>query len=99
VKGNKEEKHTHKTSNSICPDLLTWTGSVVDEGDEDGDAGIEHAGCVLGLEAVQDRVDRLLVGDDTSTVAALSAGVVQVLAGLRTHENIVSASRHEVSSR
>jgi hypothetical protein len=56
---------------------------------------MEHAGCVFGLKAVQERVDLSLMDDDNSGVAALSAGVVGILAGLRTNENIVSASRHE----
>jgi hypothetical protein len=77
------------------PDLLARASAVPDEGDEDGDAGMEHAGCVLGPEAVRDRVDQLLVGDDAGGVLALGAGAVGVLAGLRTDENIVSASRHE----
>jgi hypothetical protein len=95
VKGNKQEKYTHKPSNSNPPDLPTWTGAVADEGDEDGDAGTEHAGCVLRLVIVRDRVDQLLVCDDTSRVAARSGCAVEVLAGLRSYESIVSVSRHE----
>jgi hypothetical protein len=92
-KRNKQENDTHPSSNNSHPDLLAWASTVLDEGDEDGDAGIEHAGYVLGLEAVRDGEDELLVSDDAGGVPVLGAGAVRALAGLRKNRRIVSTSR------
>jgi hypothetical protein len=77
-------------SNTRHPDLLTWAGAVPDKGDEVGDAGIEHAGCVHGPKAVRNREDQLLVSDDAGGVLVLGAGAFRVLAGLRMNRRIVS---------
>jgi hypothetical protein len=89
AKRNEQEKDTHQSSNINHPDLL----AVPDEGDEDGDAGIEHAGYVLELEAVLDGEDQLLVNDNAGGVPVLRAGVLRLLANLQTNRRIVSISR------
>jgi hypothetical protein len=95
AKRNKQEKDTHQSFNTNHPDLLARAGAVADEGDEDDDAGIEYAGYVLGLEAVRDGEDQLLVGDDTDGVPVLGADAVGVLVGLRTNKRMVSISRYD----
>jgi hypothetical protein len=90
AKRNEKEKDTHKSSRTNHPDLLARAGAVPDDRDEDGDAGIEHAGCVPGLEAVRDGEDQLLVSDGAGEVPVLGAGALRVLGCLRTNRRIVS---------
>jgi hypothetical protein len=91
-----EEKRTRERYSPELPYQSPRTsrraGTVPDEGDEDGDAGIEHAGYVLGLEAVRDGEDGLLVNDDAGGVPALGAGALRALFGLRTNRRMVSIS-------
>jgi hypothetical protein len=98
-KRNEREKDTYKISNTSHLHLLARAGAVPDEGDQDGDAGIEHAGCLLVHEAVRNREDQLLVGDDAGGVPVLGAGAIRALAGLRTNRRIVSISRCDQGSR
>jgi hypothetical protein len=89
---NEQEKDTHKSFSANHPDLLARAGAVPDEGDKDGDAEREHAGYVLGLEAVRDGEDQLLVSDDAGGVPVLVVGALRALAGPRTSRRIVSIS-------
>jgi hypothetical protein len=95
AKRNEQENDTHHSSNTNHPDLLARTCAVPDEGDEDRDSGIEHAGCVLGYETVCNGEDGLLESDDAGEVPILGAGALRALAGLRTNRRMVSTSRYD----
>jgi hypothetical protein len=77
-------KVTHKTFNADNANLLAQTGAVPDKWAEDRNASTEHAGGVLGLEAVRGGEDELLMGDDAGGVAALGASAIGVLASLES---------------
>jgi hypothetical protein len=93
AKRNEKEKDAYKSSSTSRLNLLARTGAVPDDRDEDGDTGIEHAGCLLEYEAVCNGEDQLLVSDDPGGVPALGAGTLRALAGLRKNRRIVSISR------
>jgi hypothetical protein len=95
AKRNEEENDTHHSSNTNDPNLIVRAGAVPDEGDEDGDAEIEHAGYVLGNKAVRDGDDSLLVSDGAGGVPVLGAGALRALFGLQTNRRIVSISWYD----
>jgi hypothetical protein len=95
AKRNEQENDTHHSSNTKNPDLLARTGAFPDKGDEDGDARIEHAGCLLVHEAVSNGEDQLFVSDGAGGVSVLDAGALRTLFGLPTNRRIVSISRYD----
>jgi hypothetical protein len=67
---------THKTTNTDSPDILAQAGAIRDERTEDGKASTEHTDFLLGIQAVRDGEDELVVRDDAGGVGILDVSGV-----------------------